>query len=113
KDYPKYLDQVLNLQEKESPLGHLKKYEIIQGKAEETVTEYLKRNPETIVALAYFDFDLYEPTKHCLNAIKERLTRGSVVGFDELNDPACPGETLALQEVFGLGSLAGRRYPQS
>jgi hypothetical protein len=112
-DYPRYLDQVLSLQEKESPLGHLRKYEIVQGDAEETLVKYLERNPETIVALAYFDFDLYEPTKKCLALIKDRLTRGSILGFDEVNDPACPGETLALQETFGLGTLAVRRYPQS
>ncbi len=112
-DYQKYLETILSLQEKESPLPHLKKFEVIKGDATETVVEYLNRNPETIVALAYFDMDIYEPTKKCLAAIKDRLTRGSVVGFDELNDPACPGETLALKEVFGLGNLAVRRFPQS
>jgi hypothetical protein len=40
----------------------------------------------SIVAFAYFDFDLYEPTKGCLLTIKDRLTRGSILGFDELND---------------------------
>ena len=40
--------------------------------------------PETIVALAYFDFDIYEPTKECLKAI---ATFGKdVLAFDELND---------------------------
>jgi len=112
-DYSRYLDTLLSLQEKESPLPHLKKYELVKGDASQTILEYLDRNPETIVAMAYFDMDLYEPTKKCLNAIKDRLTRGSILGFDELNDPACPGETLALKEVFGLGSVAVRRFPQS
>ena|SRR5579862_6318902 len=112
-DYPRYLESILSLQEKESPLPHLKKFEIIKGDATKTVVEYFDRNPETIVALAYFDLDLYEPTRRCLVAIQDRLTRGSVVGFDELNDPACPGETLAVKEVLGLRSLAVRRYPQS
>lgn len=112
-EYQKYLEALLALQEKESPLPHLKKFELVRGDATRTIVEYLDRNPETIVAMAYFDLDLYEPTKKCLSAIKDRLTRGSVVGFDELNDPACPGETLAVKEVFGLGKLAVRRFPQS
>jgi hypothetical protein len=39
----------------------------------------------------------------CLNAIKDRLTKGSIIGFDELNHKDYPGETLALKEVLGLG----------
>ena len=35
-------------------------------------------------------------------AIKERLTPGSILGFDELNDPVTPGETAAFKEVFGF-----------
>jgi hypothetical protein len=77
------------------------------------VTAYLDRNPETIVALAYFDLDLYEPTLACLQAIRPRLTRGSILGFDELNDAATPGETLALKETFGLGKFSIRRFPPS
>jgi hypothetical protein len=47
----------------------------------------------------------------CLLAIKDRLTRGSVIGFDELNDHACPGETLAVKEVLGLDRYPIRRFP--
>ena len=76
-----------------------------------TIHEYLDDNPETIVALAYFDFDVYEPTKICLEAIKPRLVKGSILGFDELNDPDSPGETQALIEVFGLNNIRLKRYP--
>ncbi len=109
--YEEYLEQILALQERESPLSHLKKYQIVKGDASESIHRYLRENPETIVALAYFDLDLYQPTRECLLAIKDRLTIGSVLGFDELNDPVTPGETLALQEVFGLGRYSLRRYP--
>jgi hypothetical protein len=67
-----------------------------------TLPKYLRENPETIVALAYFDLDLYEPTKKCLELIQNYVTRGSVLAFDELNHPAFPGETVALREVLGL-----------
>jgi hypothetical protein len=65
------------------------------------------------VALAYFDFDLYEPTKVCLEAIKDRLTKGSIVAFDELNYHTWPGETLALKEALGLGRYAIKRTPHN
>ena len=109
-DYLDHLDQVLQCQEKDNPLGHIKKYDFVIGDACQGVHDYLKQCPETIVALAYFDFDLYEPTKACLEAIRPRLVKGSVLGFDELNDPDSPGETAALMEVFGLNNVSLKRY---
>ena len=101
-DYDKYLEQILDYHEKESPISHIKKYELRKGDAVVEVEKYLKENPETIVSLAYFDFDIYEPTKRCLELIKDRLTKGSVIAFDELNCADYPGETQAVIEVFGL-----------
>ncbi|MFQ5828083.1 MAG: crotonobetainyl-CoA--carnitine CoA-transferase [Candidatus Methylomirabilia bacterium] len=112
-NYEQYLNDIMACQEHESPLTHLKKYELVKGDGAISIHEYLSRNPETIIALAYFDFDLYAPTKECLLAIKDRLTRHSVIAFDELNDHECPGETLALKEVFGLNRYPIRRFPSS
>lgn len=100
--YDEYLEQVLSYHEQESPISHIKKYELIKGDASEQIFKYLDQHPETIIALAYFDFDIYEPTLACLKAIRNRITRGSVIGFDELNVSRYPGETIALAEVFGL-----------
>jgi hypothetical protein len=110
-NYEAYLDSVLAYHETESPLSHLKKYELIKGDATITLQKYLKEHPETIIALAYFDFDIYEPTKKCLELIRNHLTNGSVIGFDELNWPSFPGETLALKEVLGLDRYSIRRSP--
>jgi hypothetical protein len=110
-DYEMFLDSVLAYHETESPPNHLRKYELIKGDATVTLEKYLQDHPETIIALAYFDFDIYEPTKKCLDLIRPHLTKGSVVGFDELNWPAFPGETQAVKEVFGLDRYAIRRSP--
>ena len=110
KGYERYLEAVLACQEADNPLSHIKKFDLIKGDAVLTVQDYLERHPQTIVALAYFDFDLYEPTRKCLECIVPYLTKGSVLGFDELNDPDSPGETVALREVFGLKNIALRRY---
>ena len=109
--YDAYLGDVLDQHERESPLAHIRKHELIKGDATQTLPAYLEEHPETIVAFAYFDFDIYEPTKRCLEAIRPHLTRGSVLGFDELCHPDFPGETLALKEVLGLDSHRLRRSP--
>ncbi len=110
-NYDEYLDKILEYHELESPISHIKKYELVKGDAIVTTEKYLKDNPETIIALAYFDFDIYEPTKKCLEMIKGHLTKGSIIGFDELNLRHFPGETLALKEVFGLSNYKIIRSP--
>jgi hypothetical protein len=110
-DYDQYLSEILTTIEKDNPLSHIKKFELRKGDGTQQIDSYLEDNPETIISLAYFDFDLYEPTKKCLEAIRPRLTKGSVVCFDELNDPDSPGETLALMEVFGLENVTLKRFP--
>ena len=109
--YEEYLEKVLEYHEQESPLPHIKKYEVIKGDASVEIEKYLYDNPETIIALAYFDFDLYQPTKKCLEAIKNHVTKGTILGFDELSYHEFPEETLALKEVFGLDKYKIRRSP--
>lgn len=111
--YEQYLEEVLDYHESESPINHIRKFELVKGDSSVEIYKYLGRNPETIVAFAYFDLDLYQPTKICLEAIKDRLTKGSIVAFDELNYHTWPGETLALKEVFGLDRYAIRRTPHN
>lgn len=107
-NYPEYLENILDYHQSESPISHIKKYELVKGDATISINHYLKDHPETIVALAYFDFDLYLPTKNCLESIADYLTKGSVIGFDELNFKNFPGETIALREVFGLSKYSIR-----
>lgn len=108
-NYESYLSDILNYHETESPLSHIKKNTLVKGDASIMLEKYLAKHPETIIAFAYFDFDIYEPTKKCLELIKPYLTKGAIIGFDELNDPQFPGETVALREVFGLSNLSLKR----
>jgi Macrocin-O-methyltransferase (TylF) len=100
--YDAYLTELLDYHQQENVMAHVKKYEIVKGDVTRTIDEYLGRHPETVIALAYFDLQLYEPTKKCLEAIRPYLTRGSVVALDELNCDEFPGETRALREAWGL-----------
>jgi hypothetical protein len=113
KNYEDYLANVLEYHHSECPLSHIKKNTLIKGDAVVTLEKYLKEHPETIIAFAYFDFDVYEPTKKCLELIKPYLTKGSIIGFDELNDPQFPGETIAVREVLGLNNVRIQRSKYS
>ena len=110
-NYSKYLEKILNYHEFENPVSHIRKSLLVKGDAALSIEEYLKEYPETIISFAYFDFDIYEPTKKCLEAIKGHLTKGSIIGFDELNIHDFPGETIAFKEVFGLSKYKIIRSP--
>jgi hypothetical protein len=102
KEYYAYLTQLLDYHERENPMSHIKKYELIRGDATVTSKKYLKQNPQTLIALAYFDIQLYKPTKACLTAIIPYLVKGSIIAMDELNTKEFPGETTAFKEIFPL-----------
>jgi hypothetical protein len=107
------LEDILRFHSNNAPIPHKRKHALVKGDATVSVPQYLRNNPATIVALAYFDFDIYQPTKECLEALLPHLTKGSVLAFDELNTPEFPGETIAVREVLGLSRHAIRRDPHN
>ncbi|WP_293044758.1 hypothetical protein [Mycobacterium sp.] len=107
--YENFLIDVLAAREEMSPFSHIRKFDVRTGDAPEQLAAYLDENPQTIVAFAYFDMDIYEPTKRCLELLRKHVTKGTVIGFDELNCGEFPGETLAVQEVFGLDQVRLQR----
>jgi hypothetical protein len=113
--YPDHLREVLAAHELGEPMGHIQRTLVVEGDVRETVPRYLAENPETIIALAYFDMDLYAPTREVLEIIRPHLTRGSIIAFDELAHPKWPGETIAFREVlagrFALQQIPGREPP--
>lgn len=110
-NYEDYLRQVLECHEKESPLNHIKKTEVIKGDAPVVLKEYLEKHPETVIAFAYFDFDIYQPTIDCLSLILPHMPKGGVIAFDEITDPHFPGETIALKEVMDLSQIELKKNP--
>lgn len=100
--YEEHLSEILALHEAEAPLSHIRRFELRKGDAPVELAKYLELYPETLIALAYFDMDIYAPTKACLEMIKPHLPKGSVVAFDELLHPDFPGETRALKAVLDI-----------
>ena len=109
--YECYLDSILVLHEAEAPLAHIRRIELYKGDAPVKLAEYLERHPETTIAMAYFDMNLYKPTKECLELIKSFSTKGSIWAFDELMHPEFAGEVLALKEVLDTTQYKIRRFP--
>ena len=105
------LEEILTIHESYSPLAHIKKFELIKGDVSSTAKLWVKQNQQVIVSMAIFDMDLYRPTRDALEAILPRLTRGSLLVFDELNSELFPGETQALNEILGVNNLSLRRNP--
>lgn len=102
KKYFTYLTELLTYHDRENSMPHIPKFELVQGDASISIKKYLKKHPETIIALAYFDMQLYRPTKACLTAILPHLVHGSLIAMDEINAVEFPGETIALRESLGL-----------
>lgn len=99
-DYPEYLIALIDYHEKNNVLAAVKKHGIVQGDVSKTAPAYFKEHDDVVIALAYFDLALYEPTKAALEAIKPHLIPGSVLMLDEFNNADYPGETRAFKELF-------------
>ncbi len=104
------LEGLVAVHDRNRPLGHLPKVELVAGNACATIPEYLRKHPHLVVSLLYLDFDLYGPTKAALETLFPRVPRGGVVAFDELACSEFPGETAAVMETLGLGTHRLRRF---
>jgi len=103
--------RAIELYDANRAIGHMPRVELVVGDATQTIPAYLRDHPHTVVSLLMLDFDLYEPTRVALDTFLPRMPKGSVLVFDELNEPAFPGETLAVLETAGLRSLRIQRFP--
>lgn len=99
-NYYHHLEELIDYHEKNNVLAAVKKHELVKGDVSKTAPKYFSENNDVIIALAYFDMALYEPSKHALEAIKPHLIPGSVLMLDEFNNRDYPGETRAFKETF-------------
>jgi hypothetical protein len=83
-------------------INHIPKVELIKGDANMTIPAFLEKNRHTIVSLLFLDFDIYQPTITSLEHFLPRMPKGSIIAFDELNNPDWPGETQAVLEKLDL-----------
>lgn len=93
-------NEFLKKEDLEQSLHHKKigNVELVEGNILETVDEYLKRRPHTRIALLHIDTDVYEPTRHGLEKLFDRVVKGGIIVFDDY--AIVEGETLAIEEFF-------------
>jgi len=107
--YEEVLQDILGIHEGFSPIGHLSRFGIVKGDARKTFKSWLTNNPGTLISMLHLDMDLFEPTAEVLELAKPRLTKGSLVVFDELTAKFFPGEAEALMKIVGVQNVSLRR----
>lgn len=103
------LVSLIRIYDEDRFLGHVDKVHLIRGNAVETIPRFVSENPHLVVSLLFLDFDLFAPTKAAIEHFVPRMPKGSLICFDELDNPMWPGETLAVLETIGIGKLKLQR----
>jgi len=91
-------------------LGEIPKVELIKGDAILTIPKYIKENQHLVVGLLYLDFDIYKSTKVALENFLPRMPKGSIIVFDEINNPDFVGEPKAVLDTIGISNLRIKRF---
>jgi hypothetical protein len=92
-------------------LNHINKVKLVKGDIKDTLPVFIEENPHLVVSLLWLDFDIYEPTLIALRHLIDRIPKGGIIAFDELNHEVWPGETIAVREVLELNKLRIERFP--
>ncbi len=104
------LKECVRLYDKGRFLNHIPKVKLVRGDIKHTLPKFLEENPHLIVSLLWLDFDIYEPTIIALKYLVDRIPKGGIIAFDELNHEVWPGETVAVKEELGINRLRIRRF---
>lgn len=104
------LSRLIDVYDADRFLGHIPKVSLVRGDVNDTIPEFLAQNQHLLVSLLFLDLDLYGPTLTALKHFVPRMPKGSVLAFDELDNPIWPGETLAALEQLGIRDLELRRF---
>jgi hypothetical protein len=78
--------------------GLNKNVDIVEGDILVTLDLYLDKNPHLKISLLHIDVDLYEPTKHILEKLFDRVTKGGIIIFDDYG--AFAGTNKAVDDFF-------------
>jgi hypothetical protein len=105
------LEQLVAEYDSNRYLSELRKVFFVKGDAVHTIPQFVSDNPHLLVSLLFMDFDLFEPTRSALEHFTPRMCKGSILAFDEINNPWWPGETVALLSTLGVTGRAIRRFP--
>jgi len=103
------LEECIRIYDMYRPLSRIWKVKLVKGDVKETIPQFIQDNPHTIVSLLYLDFDIFAPTSLALEYLVDRIPKGGVIAFDQLNSESFPGETVAAVKKLGIGNLRIQR----
>lgn len=103
------LQECIRVYDTNRPLSHIEKVKLVKGDIKETVPQFIKENPHTVISLLYLDVDIFEPTLVALEHFVPRIPKGGIIAFDELNAEGYPGETIAVLQKLGINNLRIQR----
>lgn len=104
------LNSIIRIFDEDRFISHINKVSLIKGDVKKTIPNFIENNRYCLISLLYLDFDLYEPTKIALENFLPRMSKGSIIAFDELNNKDWPGETLALLESVNINKFEIKRF---
>jgi hypothetical protein len=102
------LKDVIDIFDEDRFVGWKKRIEIIEGNVEETVPEFVRKNPGLRISLLHFDIDMYSPTKIGLEALMPLVVKGGVIIFDEYGVLEWSGESSAVDEYMAEHKIASK-----
>jgi len=103
------LNSLIELYDMDRYIGHVPKVKLVNGDARKTIPKFIKEHRHLVISLLFLDFDLYEPTRLAMRHFMPRMPKGSILAFDELDNPIWPGETEALLEEAGVRNFRIQR----
>lgn len=72
--------------------------ELVKGLLQETIPEYLNKNPQLAISFLHIDVDIYEATLTSLELLFPFVVKGGLVVFDDFS--FFPGANKAINEYF-------------
>lgn len=101
-DSEKELLECIEIHDQNRFLNHIPKVELIRGDMTVTVPEYIRDNPHCLISILELTVNLYEPTKIALEYFTKRMSKGSIIALNTLNEGVFPGVTLAILEELDI-----------
>lgn len=112
-DSYEYLSEAIKIYDQNRMIGNLPKVSLHKGDICDTLPKYLSEHPSATISLLHLDLDLYSPTKKVLELTIDRMPKGSIIVFDEINNDDYPGETIAVMEQLGLRNINLNRVQEA
>ena len=107
------LKKIISFYDKNRQIGNIQKISLIKGDVMKTLPKFLIKNKHLVISMLHLDLDIFKPTKLALEMLYERVPKGGIIIFDELNHEDYPGETIAVNEVLGIKNYKIKRLPIS